>query len=232
MQEFKLGSEQSTRVVTREDSPAPYCSLKLQHEKLVRTLRSQVEDSKQYDENATSILRASFAFSSVASAVVYYLSRNGSPSQFGAIDNPLTYAGLFFGLVSLLSSVATITHTKIESELNPDDLDTQAQFGEISLLHTAVETYPNYIRRNRRRLSTDKMLLAVSQYSLVLAVLSVTSSVLFFLSDREAQFTLTLAVTFVLGVITGLGTILVCVSLLSEGASSGNRSEVGANANR
>lgn len=198
-----------------EDPPAPYYSLKLQHEKLVRTLRSQVEDSRQYDENATGILRASFAFSSVASAVVYYLS--GSSNQFGAIDNPLTYAGLFFGLVSLLSSVATITHTKIESELNPADIHKQAQFGEIPLLYTAVETYPNFIRRNRRRLSTDKTLLAISQYSLVFAVLSVTASVLFFLYDWETQLAITFVVAFIAGVLTGVGAVFVGLSLLSEG---------------
>lgn len=199
-----------------ETSPTPYFSLKLQHEKYVETLRSQVEDSKQCDDNATGILRASFAFSSVASAVVYYLSRDGSANQFGAIDNPLTYAGLFFGLASLVSSVAVITHTKIESELHPDDIDTQAQFGEIPLLYTAVETYPRYIRRNRRRLSTDKTLLAISQYSLIFAVLSVTSSVLFLLYDREATFSLALGVTFTIGLLTGAGIVFVVLSLLSE----------------
>lgn len=200
-----------------EDSPPPYFSLKLQHEKLSGILQSQVEDSKHFDENATGILRASFAFSSVAAAVVYYLSRNGTPDKLGTIDNPMTYAALFFGLVSLSAAVATITHTKIESELTPPDINQQATFGEISLLYTAVETYPKYIKKNQRRLATDKTLLAISQYSLVLAVVSVVSSVLFFLYDRSLQFTLTLGVTFIVGVISGVGLLFVALSVLSEG---------------
>lgn len=199
-----------------DDSVAPYRSLELQHAKLAETLRSQVEDSKHFDKNATGILSASFAFSSVASAAVYYLFQNGTSENLGTMDNPMMYVGLFFGLVSLVSSVATITHTKIESELNPEDITKQAQFGRVSLLHTAVEAYPNYIRRNQRRLSTDKTLLAISQYSLVLAVVSVVSSVLFFLYDRDVQFLLTLAVTFLVGSITGGGLVFAVLSLLSE----------------
>lgn len=213
-------AQQSRVVSDSDDFVAPYRSLRLQHEKLAETLRSQVEDSKHFDKNATGILSASFAFSSVASAAVYYLSRNGTPESLGTIDNPMTYAGLFFGLVSLVSSVATITHTKIESELHPEDIDKQAQFGELSLLHTAVETYPNYIRRNQRRLSTDKTLLAIAQYSLVLAVISVILSVLFFLYDRNVRFLLTLAVTFIAGLIAGGGLIFVALSLLSESKDS------------
>lgn len=132
----------------------------------------------------------------------------------------MTYAGLLFGLVSLVSSVATITHTKIESELNPEDINKQAQFGETSLLHTAVEAYPNYIRRNQQRLSTDRTLLAISQYSLVLAVISVISSVLFFLYGRDMQFLLTLTVTFIVGTIIGGGLVFVALSLLSESKDS------------
>lgn len=199
-----------------EDPPAPYFSLQLQHEKLRSTIDSQIEDAKHFDMKATGILRASFAFSAVVAAGIYYIARLGPSNDISGLDNPLTYIGLGMGLISMVCSVGTITHTKIESELNPGDIDTQAKFGEFALLRTAVEVYPKYIDRNSSRLATDKTLLATSQYTLVFAVLSIVASVLSFLNGRDFGFLATLALTFTFGALFGIIVVLITLSILAE----------------
>lgn len=208
-----------------DTSETPHNALRRQHRKLNQIIRGQAEDSESIDSSAAAMLRASFTFTSIFSAVVYYSLRVAPPDLVSGIDNPITYSALFFGVGSLLLSVLAITHTKIESELNPEDIKKQASFGDRALLLTAVETYPNYIERNESRLATDKRLLALSQYSLLVAVITIASSVVFVLFDRSITFLCIVAVTFVTGVLCGSGLMMVWLSYLSEPDSHSNQRE-------
>lgn len=162
------------------------------------------------------MLRASLVFSSIFAAGIYYLLQIAPTESVASFDNPLTYAALLSGLCSVVSSVFAITHTKIESELKPSDIARQASFGDRSLLLTAVQTYPEYISRNEDRLDTDKLLLAISQYTLVAAVLGVVGSLLYVAFDRDVTFVGIIVVTFTAGVLIGVLLTLLAVSLLSE----------------
>ncbi len=200
-----------------EDEPeTPHPALRRQQQKLFDILQSQANDSENLDKNAAAMLRSSLAFSSIFAAVIYYVLQTGSTELVAGFDNPLTYAALLSGVCSLVSSVFAITHTKIESELNPSDIAKQASFGDRSLLLTAVQTYPKYIDRNENRLDTDKLLLVISQYGLVIAVLGVFGSLLYIVFDRDVKFVGIVAVTLLVGVMIGIPLTLLTVSVLSE----------------
>jgi hypothetical protein len=202
--------------VEEDERDTPHTALRRQHQKLFGILRDQTNDSENLDENAAAMLRASLVFSSIFAAGIYYLLQIAPAESVASFDNPLTYAALLSGLCSVVSSVFAITHTKIESELNPSDIAKQASFGDRSLLVTAVQTYPEYIGRNEDRLDTDKLLLAVSQYTLVTAVLGVVGSLLYVAFDRDVTFVGIIVVTFTAGILIGIPLTLLAVSLLSE----------------
>lgn len=183
-------------------------SLRLTHEKLNETLAEQVSEAEHIDRKAMSLLRVAFTFSGVAAAITYYIARQRDQTALGTLDNPLTYAGLLFGILSVFAAFATIYHTKIETEVEVSDINKQATFGRKEMLSTFAQTYPNYIDRNDTRLNKDKALLSISQALLVLSVVSVTGSAVSFISNRTFDFYAILGVTFATGCLVG-----VCFSL-------------------
>lgn len=160
-------------------------ALELAHEKLESDIRKQLRHSEQIDRAAGQTLQASLAFSGVASAAVYYLLREGDFQEHGALLNPVTFAALTLGFVSLALSVATIYHTELEAEVTPSNVRDGAKYGRKELLITLVETYPEFVRRNGRRLEIDRMLLSGAQFSLVLAVLSTLVTIAMFVTGRS-----------------------------------------------
>lgn len=162
-------------------------ALELAHEKLESDIQNQLRHSEQIDRAAGQTLQASLAFSGVASATVYYLLQQGGFRRYGTLHNPATVAALAFGFVSLVLSVATIYHTELEGEVAPASVRDGAKYGRKELLVTFVETYPEYIRRNDRRLETDRLLLSGAQFSLVLAVFSTLVSITLFVDGWSLE---------------------------------------------
>ena len=190
-------------------------ALRLSHQKLNRALADQVSEAEHIDTKAMSLLRASFTFSGVAAAIVYYISRQHDPATTSSIDNPLTYAGVLFGVLSIFTSFATVYHTKLETEIGVSDLNKQATFGRKEMLATVAQTYPNYIGRNDNRLNKDKALLSISQALLAFAVTSVILSIITYISNRTFQFYGIIAITFAVGCIAGVVLSLLVVLLKS-----------------
>ncbi|WP_128477037.1 hypothetical protein [Halorussus pelagicus] len=188
-------------------------ALRLSHRKLNETLADQVSEAEHIDKKAMSLLRASFTFSGVAAAIAYYISRQHDPATVGSIDNPLTYAGILFGVLSIFTAFATVYHTKLETEIGVSDLNKQATFGRKEMLATFAQTYPNYIDRNDKRLNKDKALLSISQALLAFAAVSVTVSGITYVSNRTFEFYSIIVTTFVVGCIAGVALSLSVVLL-------------------
>lgn len=182
-------------------------SLQLGHEKLDKTLTAQSDHAEHIDTKAIGTLRSSFTFSGVAAAIIYYISRQESESILGTIDNPFTYAALAFGISSFLLSFTTIYHTKLERELTPKDIKKQTEFDRKEFLTTIVETYPQYIRKNKLRIEDDKNFLGGAQLSLFLAIVCTILSGVLYLNERGSSFYLVLAVTFFVGSVIGGGIV-------------------------
>lgn len=191
-------------------------ALQLAHEKLEGVLSEQRSHSEHIDEKAMGTLRVSFTISSITAAVFYYIARQQNQPLLGSIDNPFTYAALLFGGLSLLLSFATVLHTKIETELTPLDLKKQVEFGQNEFLVTLVMTYPNYIRRNDDRLSTDINLLTGSHVCLILTVASIITSTLVFINGRTIDFYGVIAVTFISGTVFGVVILWLGLSLITR----------------
>lgn len=154
----------------------------------------------------------------MASAAIYYLLRQGELQKYGTLRNPVTFAALGFGFVSLVLSVATIYHTELEGEVAPSNVRNGAKYGRKELLITFVETYPEYIRQNDRRLETDRLLLSGAQFSLVLAVLSTLVTVLLFVDGWRLE-----APGVVLAIVGGFVTGSACTIVASGLAGTGDR---------
>lgn len=153
-----------------DDYVPPFDALRLAAARLDGELQAQADHAAHVDQKAVAVLRASFAFSGVAAAAMYYVGRSRGPSAPGSIDNPFTYAALACGLASLVCAFATVTHTKIETELRPERIEERAALGRQELYSTMLETYVEYVRRNDRRIRTDLMLLKMALYTLQLAI--------------------------------------------------------------
>ncbi|WP_115863159.1 hypothetical protein [Halorussus litoreus] len=186
-------------------------SLRLTHEKLNETLTGQMEEAEHIDKKAMSLLRASFTFSGVAAAIAYYISRENNDVALGTVDNPLTYAGLLFGVLSILAAFATIYHTKLETEIAVDDITKQATFGRKDMLAAFVQTYPQYIARNDRRLNKDKAFLSISQALLAASVVSVIASGLAYINNRSFDFHAMIVASFIAGCTVG---VLACLAVI------------------
>lgn len=179
-------------------------SLRLSHRKLNETLSEQVDEAEHIDKKAMSLLRAAFTFSGVAAAIAYYIARQRDEATLGTIDNPLTYVGLLFGVLSIFAAFATVYHTKLETEITVDDITKQATFGRKEMLVTFVQTYPRYIDRNDGRLNKDKALLSISQALLALSVIFVILSGVAYVSNRTFEFYAILGAVFVVGCTIGV----------------------------
>lgn len=179
-------------------------ALRLSHDKLNETLEGQIDEAEHIDTKAMSLLRVSFTFSGVVAAIAYYIARQRTDTALGTVDNPFTYAGVLFGVLSIFAALGTVYHTKLETEITVDDITKQATFGRKEMLVTFVQTYPRYIARNDERLNKDKALLSISQALLAISVVSTVISGLVYVNNRPFEFYGILAVTFVVGCIVGL----------------------------
>ncbi|WP_276299759.1 hypothetical protein [Halorussus lipolyticus] len=179
-------------------------ALRLSHDKLNETLEGQIDEAEHIDTKAMSLLRVSFTFSGVVAAIAYYIARQRTDTTLGTVDNPFTYAGVLFGVLSVFAAFGTVYHTKLETEITVDDITKQATFGRKEMFVTFVQTYPKYIARNDERLNKDRALLSISQALLAISVVSTIISGVVYVNNRSFEFYGILAVTFVVGCIVGL----------------------------
>lgn len=179
-------------------------ALRLSHDKLNETLEGQIDEAEHIDTKAMSLLRVSFTFSGVVAAIAYYIARQRTDTTLGTVDNPFTYAGVLFGVLSVFAAFGTVYHTKLETEITVDNITKQATFGRKEMFVTFVQTYPRYIARNDERLNKDRALLSISQALLAISVVSTIISGLVYVNNRSFEFYGILAVTFVVGCIVGL----------------------------
>lgn len=202
------------RIVTGGDDEGTE-SLRIAHDRLTDQLDGQVEQSHHLDEKAMGTLRLSLAFSGVAAAAVYYLSRTTGDTA-GTIDNPATYAALAFGLVSVVFSFLTIFHTRLETGVQPERLNEASGLRPDDLLGLLVTVYPRYIRRNDSRINTDTVLLSIAQATLILAILATVAAVLLYLDTRSVGFYAIIATTAIVSGIIGGATTIAFLSYRSE----------------
>lgn len=190
-------------------------ALRIAHDHLTDQLDGQVEQSHHLDEKAMGTLRISLAFSGVAAAAVYYLSRTTGDTA-GTIDNPATYAALAFGLVSVIFSFLTIFHTRLETGLQPRRLTEASGLRPNDIFGLLVAVYPRYIRRNNSRINTNTVLLSIAQATLILAILATVVAVLLYLDTRSVGFYAIIGTTAIVSAIIGGVTTVAFLSYRSE----------------
>lgn len=186
-------------------------ALELAHEKLDGKLDEQHRHSRDLDRKAARTLQASLAFSGVASAATYYLAREAPGATSTSLDSPITYAAISFGLVSVVLCLLAIRHTGVETEIRPANLRDGTRYGRKELLLTLVQTYPEYVRRNDRRIETDIRVLSGAQVSLVLAIVCTVLAIGSYASGYSTPVSNSIA-TFLGGLVVGATTAVVLLS--------------------